>query len=105
MAFSTTVYSAFAHAHSGNAYCGLGLQSSTSQDIAPAAIWSAEPNQQYVVEPKQTYYISTGDYEEGNILDVEQLGSIATIDFTAKATPNAQVMFTEDMTFDVRYQG
>ena len=66
-------------------FCGLGRQNPKSQDedIVPVAIWSADPNELYEVIPKEIFYIATGDFKLGRIVNVRSIGKIARIDFSS----------------------
>ncbi|GIK01901.1 hypothetical protein Aspvir_005942 [Aspergillus viridinutans] len=62
-------------------YCGFG-KLNQKEEVVPVAVWRAEPGEKYILTPKVTYYVSTGDYRAGETVDVTQIGEISTIDFT-----------------------
>ncbi|KAL5371332.1 hypothetical protein DPSP01_014336 [Paraphaeosphaeria sporulosa] len=85
-----------------NVYCGYGKYDDTG-NVVPVAVWTAKPSQIYEVTPVVTYYVSTGDFHAGDVVDVTTLGAIAKIDFTtAKA---GQTMATITHEIDGRYSG
>ncbi|KAF4211386.1 hypothetical protein CNMCM8980_002232 [Aspergillus fumigatiaffinis] len=70
-------------------YCGFG-KLNQKEEVVPVAVWRAEPGEKYILTPKVTYYVSTGDYKAGETVDVTQIGEVSTIDFT-KAKPGQTV--------------
>lgn len=84
-----------------HAFCGLGMKSPFPevQDVIPTSVWQAKPNQNYQITPKQTYYISTGTFHAGRIVDFAQLGAYATIDFTGRK----ETVSTVDLQNDLGY--
>ncbi|KAI9798953.1 MAG: hypothetical protein M1833_004306 [Piccolia ochrophora] len=87
------------------AFCGLGMRSPRpeQQDVLPVAVFTAIPSQLYQITPHRTYYISTGAYAPGTIIDVTQLGEIAKLDFTGKKEDMAIVTLKDDYSYDVKY--
>jgi hypothetical protein len=73
------------------------------QDVLPVAVWKAVPNQQYQITPHRKYYITTGSYAAGTVVDVTQLGKVAALDFTGKQENLATVTMNADYTYDVKY--
>ncbi|KAL8786228.1 MAG: hypothetical protein Q9213_002917 [Squamulea squamosa] len=89
------------------AFCGLGMKSPVpdQEDVVPVAVWQAKPNQQYQITPKRIYYISTGRYNAGRIVNVAELGTTATIDFTGRKETVATLVFNNDLSYDpVKYR-
>lgn len=68
-------------------FCGLGRQNpkSEDEDIIPVAVWPADPNELYEVIPREIFYIATGDFRVGEIVNVRTIGKIAKIDFSSGA--------------------
>ncbi|PKX95972.1 uncharacterized protein P174DRAFT_419867 [Aspergillus novofumigatus IBT 16806] len=62
-------------------YCGFGKLNQKGE-VVPVAVWRASPSEKYILTPKVTYYVSTGDYKAGETVDVTQIGAISTVDFT-----------------------
>jgi hypothetical protein len=75
--------------YAANVYCGFG-KLNQKEEVVPVAVWRAEPGEKYILTPKVTYYVSTGDYKAGETVDVTQIGEVSTIDFT-KAKPGQTV--------------
>lgn len=74
------------------------------QDVVPVSVWQAKPNQKYQITPKRTYFISTGTYHAGRIVDFAQLGAYATIDFTGRTETVATVELHNDLGYStVKY--
>lgn len=67
--------------------------------VIPVATWAAKSSRDYKVYPKIKYYVSTGSYTSGDIVDIADLGKVATIDFTGKKETVAQVTQRDDGTF------
>ncbi|KAI9696701.1 MAG: hypothetical protein M1836_005063 [Candelina mexicana] len=84
-----------------NAFCGLGRLSPYpgQQDIVPVSVWQAKPSQNYQITPKRVYYISTGSFVEGKIVDFAQLGAYATIDFTGRTETVATVELDNTLSY------
>ncbi|PMD52993.1 uncharacterized protein K444DRAFT_542670 [Hyaloscypha bicolor E] len=80
-----------------NVYCGLGRQSAhDSEDIIPVAVWTAKPSQDYEIAPVQKFFIATGTYSEGDVVNVADLGQTVVIDFTSTTYTNASTDFTTE---------
>ena len=75
------------------------------EDVVPVAVWQAKPNQQYQITPKRIFYIATGDYKAGKIVNVADLGATATIDFTGRKETIATVVFNKELSYEpVKYK-
>ena len=48
-------------------------------------MWDGDPNETYEVIPKEIFYIATGDFKMGEIVNVRSLGKVAKVDFSAGA--------------------
>jgi hypothetical protein len=85
-----------------NRFAGLGAEDPTdSSNIVPVATFPVKPDLQYTVAPVTKYYVSTGSYEQGEIIDVTTLGEIATIDFTGINYTTATVVHNDDGTYSL----
>ncbi|KAI3553598.1 hypothetical protein CABS01_08736 [Colletotrichum abscissum] len=84
-----------------HAFCGLGMKSPTPDqgEVLPVSVWRAEPNQKYQITPKRIYYISTGKFVPGRVVDFAQLGKTATIDFTGRKQNVATVIYNNELDF------
>jgi len=74
---------------------------SNPPEVIPVATWTAQSNRTYKVFPKMVYYISTGAYTSGDIIDVADLREVATIDFTGRKETIAEVTQKDDGRFSV----
>ncbi|KAF1845174.1 uncharacterized protein K460DRAFT_366062 [Cucurbitaria berberidis CBS 394.84] len=85
-----------------NAFCGLGMKSPVPniEDVVPVSVWQAKPNQAYQITPKRIYYISTGDYKAGRIVNVAEFGKVCTIDFTGRKETIATVIYNNDLDYE-----
>ncbi|KXH63630.1 hypothetical protein CSAL01_13363 [Colletotrichum salicis] len=94
----TAAYDFTKYAH---AFCGLGMKSPTpdQDEVQPVSVWRAEPHQKYQTTPKRIYYISTGKFVSGRVVDFAQLGTTATIDVTGKKETVATVIYNNELDF------
>ncbi|KAL8835416.1 MAG: hypothetical protein Q9176_006917 [Flavoplaca citrina] len=85
-----------------HAFCGLGMKSPVpeEEDVVPVAVWQAKPNQDYHITPKRVYYISTGKFHAGLIVDVAKLGQTATVDFTGRKETVATVCLNNQLSYE-----
>lgn len=66
----------------GNLFIGLGARDPNRDNrIVPVATFAAQPGLEYVIYPKSIYYIATGTYSEGAIVDFKGMGKMLQIDF------------------------
>ena len=70
------------------------------EDVVPVTVWQARPNQDYHITPKRVYYISTGKYDAGRIVEVAKLGQMATIDFTGRKETVATVCLNNQLSYE-----
>jgi hypothetical protein len=62
---------------------GLGPAKSGGAIAGPAATFIPEANSTYQIQPVNTYYLTTGSYTKGDLIDVTKVTTkFATIDFT-----------------------
>ncbi|KAL8900060.1 MAG: hypothetical protein Q9192_001272 [Flavoplaca navasiana] len=96
---NTFDYDMTEHKH---AFCGLGMKSPVpeEEDVVPVAVWQARPNQDYHITPKRVYYISTGKFHAGLIVDVVKLGQTATIDSTGRKETVATVCLNNQLSYE-----
>lgn len=50
--------------------------------IIPVASIVAKPSNEYILYPKAIYYICTGSYQPGTIVDIKTIGRKLKVDFT-----------------------
>ncbi|KAM0206037.1 hypothetical protein ACHAQI_008528 [Fusarium lateritium] len=85
----------FTNARYPNAFVGWG-KSDNQGEITPLSVWNARSNQTYRVYPGDKYYVATGDFSQGEIVDVAEFGNVSDIDFTGRSTDTANITDTED---------
>lgn len=67
-------------------------------EVVPLAVFDMDPNETYNVLPVVKYYVSTGQYIPGDVIDVQEFGEYILIDFTS-GSPNAVVVQANDRTY------
>jgi len=87
-----------------NIYCGYGKYDD-SGNVVPVSVWTAEPSKTYELTPLVSFYISTGDYQPGTVVDKTTLGLVCEIDFTqAKAGQTvANIVNNLDNTYSLTF--
>jgi len=65
-----------------NAFCGFGKIKPGTTDVIPVATWRARSAETYNVWPKVSFFVTTGSYAEGDIVNIADLGRICKVDFT-----------------------
>lgn len=71
-------------------YVGCGLLGAQQTDavktvtpgVKAVATWQADPNVTYVVQPVISFYVATGNYKEGQAVNLTEIGAKVKIDFT-----------------------
>jgi len=83
------------------AFCGYGKiqPNKVPTTIIPVATWAAKSGETYKVYPKIIYYISTGSYTPGEIVDRGTFGQVATVDFSGRDETYATVTQTKEGTY------
>lgn len=81
-------------------FLGFGGPDSTGE-IVPLATFPILPNQTYNVTPVVKYFVGTGKYSPGEIINIQQIGPTILIDFTtgplkAKITQHPDMNYTRD---------
>jgi len=93
----------FTFPNQNNIFVGLGADgSSGSGDVVPLAIFPAHPGQSYNIFPVVTYYIGTGMYVPGEIIDVQDVGTIQLLDFTGTNPKRVIVTHNPDGAYTVK---
>ena len=69
--------------------------------VVPVASFPATPSQAYTLQPVIKFYVGTGSYLPGTAVNVTQIGSIGTIDFTKALSGQTEATIThkEDGTY------
>jgi len=82
-AFAIKTDDSFQIGNKNNIYIGMGGKDpNDSTNILPVATFVAHPSATCLVWPHVIYYISTGSYQAGTIIDVATLGNILEVNFT-----------------------
>lgn len=72
----------FTPENSSNIFIGLGAPSADNPQItSPTATFAAEPSMTYTIWPKNTWYICTGSFQAGTIIEVQSVGVTQEVDF------------------------
>ena len=62
---------------------GIGPARTGGALAGPAATFIPEGNSTYQIQPVNTYYVTTGSYSKGDLIDVTKITTkFATVDFT-----------------------
>ncbi|KAF5232131.1 hypothetical protein FANTH_13128 [Fusarium anthophilum] len=81
-AFQIVTDSSFTPLNLNNIFIGLGAPSANNPDIiSPTATFPAEPSMTYTIWPKNTWYICTGSFQPGSIIEVQAVGAKQEVDF------------------------
>lgn len=72
---------------------GLGAPSprGSQDDIRPVQTWEAEPHLANEIFPKPTYFVSTGSYESGVLVDRNAIGQAIKIEFEGADRPEVNL--------------
>ncbi|KAK0730163.1 hypothetical protein B0H67DRAFT_548169 [Lasiosphaeris hirsuta] len=72
-------------------YVGCGAQTNPpdANTVVPIQTYIAEPGLQSQFFPRPKYYVTTGNYQPGTIVDLTTLGDVLQVDFTTSAVPEA----------------
>lgn len=73
---------------------GFGISARRTGKIIPAATFIPHPNIRYQIQPITTYYITSGDFAPGNIIDISRLGPTAKVDYNT-LKPDALIIHDE----------
>ncbi|EAW11704.1 uncharacterized protein ACLA_094030 [Aspergillus clavatus NRRL 1] len=76
-----------------NIFIGMGARDPVTQGITPVATVPANPNYNFYFQPVVKYYIGTGDFDAGTVVNITEIGPVLTVDFT-QSTENS-VVFTQ----------
>ena len=82
-----------------NIFTGMGAKNpNDDSDILPTATFVAHPGETYTIWPKVVFYVSTGEFDPGAIIDVQSVGQTLEIDFE-EGLPDRTYIHTENGTF------
>ncbi|KAJ5737748.1 uncharacterized protein N7483_002873 [Penicillium malachiteum] len=91
-------------------WCGFGKTSAGDSDadttpgVSVAACWQADPKATFIVTPHVNFYIATGDFTKGQVVNVTEIGAKVEIDFTGRHDRYAVVTHGTDGNFTVQLQ-
>ncbi|KAI9681748.1 MAG: hypothetical protein M1829_000493 [Trizodia sp. TS-e1964] len=85
-----------------NVQIGLGKYDSRG-DVVPAFVFTPHPNTSYDITPVVTYYIATGSYSAGQVVDITSYGAKVEIDFTTAPPGRTQATIVHEV--DGSYSG
>jgi len=96
MGFGVNTDQTFKYPNGNNIFIGLGARDPfNAKRIVPTATVAARPGSQYTFYPKVKYYVCTGNFSDGEIVDIKEIGTKLEIDFSNTMTP-PNVSFTQD---------
>ncbi|PKX92865.1 uncharacterized protein P174DRAFT_461362 [Aspergillus novofumigatus IBT 16806] len=76
-----------------NIFIGMGARDPSTQGIIPVATVPASPNYDFYFQPIVKYYIGTGDYEPGTVVNITEIGPVLEVDFTQ--LPGTTAVYTQ----------
>jgi len=85
-----------------NIQVGMGKYNDAGE-VVPAFVFTPDPTTTYDLTPQVTYYIATGDYNPGQVLDITSYGSKVEIDFTTAPAGWTKATVTQES--DGKYSG
>ncbi len=71
--------------------------------VSPVATFAAEPSTTSNIIPVVKFFVSTGKYTAGSIIDLQEVGTTAEIDFTGRSDNTAVVKQLANGTYTVAY--
>jgi hypothetical protein len=77
-----------------NIFIGLGAIDPIKKTTIPVAVFKAQPGKDNTIRPHVTYYVGTGEYKPGTIIDVSTISKALEVDFTGK--PQLDAVVTHD---------
>ncbi|RPA87715.1 hypothetical protein BJ508DRAFT_233275 [Ascobolus immersus RN42] len=78
-------------------YIGCGAEDPNSDgSIIPVQTWIAKPGVSTQIFPHATYYICTGEYQPGMVVDRSTIGSALKIDFTGSSLSSVTFTYGSD---------
>ena len=71
--------------------------------VAPVATFAGQPNTTFNIAPVTNFWVSTGSYTAGTVIDITAIGQSIEVDFTGKSETTAIVTQDSSRQFTVRY--
>lgn len=86
-----------------NIFIGLGGDSAAGQgDVVPLATILAHPSQIYTFTPVTKYYIGTGTYVAGEIIEIQDVGTVQLVNFTGTNPKNVVLTHNSDGSYSTK---
>lgn len=80
-----------------NLYIGVGATDPNQPaKVVPLQTYKAEPSLDSKLFPKLTYFVATGEFEPGQLVDRTKIGKWVKLDFEGAKVPKAFVVLQED---------
>lgn len=63
----------------------IGLGGSSGSNTSTAAVFTPQPSTNYQIQPQNIYYLTTGDYSPGDIINIVKTSQdVLKLDFTGQ---------------------
>lgn len=84
-----------------NIFLGYGYKGRKLEEIVPLAMMHARPDARYPLIPTLSFYVTTGPYTVGEVIDVSKTNTKILIDFStgvadAIITQNSDQLYTRN---------
>ncbi|KAM7194151.1 hypothetical protein V8F20_008071 [Naviculisporaceae sp. PSN 640] len=79
----------------GNIYLGVGAKDPISGEVVPVQTYKARPHLTTVLYPEAKYYICLGNYEQGTVVDMAEMGRVLLLDFTESSVKDVTFTLNE----------
>lgn len=78
----------------------IGLGKRNEKDvIVPVAIKTPSPSAEHIIQPVITFYVATGNFVAGKLVNIAIVGKTTVVDFTGKGKYNASLTYNPDGTY------
>jgi hypothetical protein len=77
----------------------LGLGGRVGSKVIPVAVFAAQPSQTYTIVPVVKFYICTGEYLPGEIIDIQSVGVKQPVEFTQGSNHSHTFIHQSDGTY------
>jgi len=86
-------------------FIGLGKKNEKGV-IVPVAVKTPSPSSEHIIQPVITFYVATGNFFAGKLVNIAIVGKTTTIDFTGKGKYSASLTYNSDGTYsEVSFDG
>ncbi|KAK4998170.1 hypothetical protein LTR66_002545 [Elasticomyces elasticus] len=97
--FAIQTDSNFDTQNSSHLFAGIGA--TTNGSMVALATFEAKPSTNYTIFPQETFYIGTGTFDQGTIVDIKAVGASPMINFKGGFT-NARLVHNPNRTYTVK---